>query len=148
MPSFQTAQPILATIDVVAGAVRIRAGDRDTTTVDVVRSDASNPEDVRAADQTRVEYTAPHLLVRAPKLRSWSMRNAGGSIDVTVELPAGSRVHGSGQLASFDSDGLLGECRIKTGLGDIRLDRVETLELKTGSGDIDVDHATGRAELS
>jgi Putative adhesin len=148
MPSFQTAQPILATIDVVSGAVRIRAGDRDTTTVDVVPSDASNPEDVRAAEQTRVEYTAPHLLVRAPKLRSWSIRNAGGSIDVTVELPAGSRVHGSGQLASFDGDGPLGACRIKTGLGDIRLDRVETLELKTGSGDIDVDHATGRAELS
>jgi DUF4097 and DUF4098 domain-containing protein YvlB len=148
MPSFETPQPILATIDVVAGAVRIRAGDRDTTTVDVVPTDPSNHEDVRAAEQTRVEYTAPHLLVRVPKLRSWSIRSAGGSVDVTVELPAGSRVHGSGQLASFDSDGPLGECRIKTGLGDIRLDRVETLELKSGAGDIDVAHAKGRAELS
>jgi hypothetical protein len=148
MPSFETPQPILATIDVVAGAVRIRAGERGTTTVYVVPSDASNDEDVRAAEQTRVEFTAPQLLVRAPKLRSWSLRSAGGSVDVTVELPAGSRVHGSGQLASFDSDGPLGECRIKTGLGDIRLDRVETLELKSGAGDIEVAHANGRAELS
>jgi hypothetical protein len=148
MPTFETREPIMATIDVVAGDVRIRAGDRDTTIVEVAPSDASDPEDVRAAEQTRVEYTAPHLLVRAPKLRSWSIRSTGGSIDVTVELPAGSRVHGSGQLASFDSDGPLGECRIKTGIGDIRLDRVETLEVKIGSGDIDIDHATGRTELS
>jgi hypothetical protein len=148
MPTFETREPILATISVVAGAVRIQASNRDTTTVEVVPSDPSNDEDVRAAEQTRVEYAAPHLLVRAPKLRSWSIRSAGGSVDVTVELPAGSRVHGGGQLASFDSDGPLGECRIKTGLGDIRLDRVETLELKTGSGDIDVDHAKGRTELN
>jgi hypothetical protein len=148
MPTFETREPITATITVVTGTVRIHASDRDTSTVEVVPSDPSNPEDVRAAEQTRVEYTAPHLLVRAPKLRSWSIRSDGGSVDVTVELPAGSRVHGGGQLASFDADGPLGECRIKTGLGDIRLDRVETLELKTGSGDVDVDHAKGRAELS
>ena len=148
MSTFETPQPILAVIDVVVADVRIRAGDRDTTTVEVAPSDPANPEDVRAAEQTRVEYTPPQLLVKTPKLRSWSIRSTGGSIDVTIELPAGSRVHGGGSVASFDSDGPLGESRIKTGLGDVRLDRVETLELKTGAGDIDVAVVTGRADIT
>ena len=103
MPTFDTPQP-----DIGHDRPRPRrrpdqAGDRATTVVDVRPSDPSNAGDVRAAEQTRVDYTAPQLLVRSPKLRSWSPRSTGGSIDVTVELPAGSRIHGSGQLANFDA---------------------------------------------
>jgi Toastrack DUF4097 len=148
MPSFETPEPILAVIDVVVADVRIRAGDRDTTTVEVAPSDPANPEDVRVADQTRVEYTPPQLLVKTPKLRSWSIRSTGGSIDVTIELPAGSRLQGGGGMASFDADGPLADIRIKTGLGDIRLDSAETVELKSGSGDVEVTRVTGRAEIT
>jgi hypothetical protein len=148
MPTFQTPEPILAVIDVVVADVRIRAGDQETTTVEIVPSDPANAEDVKTAEQTRVEYTPPQLLVKTPKLRSWSIRSTGRSIDVTIELPAGSRVHGSGSMASFDSDGPLGECRFKTGLGDIRLERVESLDAKTGAGDIDIGNVAGRAEIN
>jgi DUF4097 and DUF4098 domain-containing protein YvlB len=148
VPTFETPEPILAVVDVVVADVRIRARPCDTTTVEVTPSDPANPEDVRMAEQTRVEYTPPQLLVKSPKLRSWSIRSTGGSIDVTIELPAGSRVHGSGAMASFDADGPLGECRIKSGFGDIRLDTAETLELKSGAGDIDVAGVTGRAEIN
>ena len=58
---------------------------------------------------------------------------------MTIELPAGSHVHGTGQSTDFRSDGRLGECRIKTGLGHIRLDRADSLNLKSGIGDISVD---------
>jgi hypothetical protein len=148
MSTFETPEPILAVVDVLVADVRIRAGDRDTTTVEVAPSDPANPEDVRIAEQTRVEFTPPQLLVKTPKLRSWSIRSTGGSIDVTIELPAGSRLQGSGAMASFDADGPLADCRIKTGLGDIRLDSAETLELKSGTGDIDVARVTGRAEIN
>ena len=56
MPTFDTREPISATVDVVTGDVRITAGDVATTVVEVRPSDASNQEDVRAAEQTRVEY--------------------------------------------------------------------------------------------
>lgn len=148
MPTFETPGPISATIDVVAGDVRISAGDRGATVVDLRPSDASDAEDVKAAERTRVEYADGELLVKAPKLRSWSVKSAGGSIDVTIELPAGSNVRGAGQLADFRCDGPLGECRIRTGLGRVELDRAAALVLKTGIGDISVDHVSGDADVT
>jgi DUF4097 and DUF4098 domain-containing protein YvlB len=148
MPTFDTPAPISATIDVVVGDVRISAGDHGATVVDVRPSDSSNDEDVKAAQQTRVEYANEQLLVRAPKLRSWLPRSAGGSIDVTIELPAGSHIHGAGQMTDFRCDGRLGECQIKTGVGQIRLDRADTVSVRTGIGDISLDHATGHAEVT
>jgi hypothetical protein len=146
--TFETPQPISATITVVIGDVRISAEDRDTTTVEVRPSDASSAEDRKAAEQTVVEYLNGHLLVRTPKLRSWLPGHSGGSVDVTVELPAGSDVHGGGQLADFHSDGRLGECRITTGLGRIRVDEVATLSVKSGTGDITVGRATGDVQVT
>ncbi|MEN3283160.1 MAG: hypothetical protein V7607_4300 [Solirubrobacteraceae bacterium] len=147
MPTFNTPEPITATIDLAIGDIRISAGDRGATGVDVRPTDASNEEDLEAAEHTRVEYANEQLLVKAPKLRSWLSRR-GGSIDVTIELPAGSHVHGALGLADVHCDGRLGDCRIKTGLGRIRLDSADTLNLRTGAGDISVDRATGRAEVT
>jgi DUF4097 and DUF4098 domain-containing protein YvlB len=148
MPTFNTPEPISATIDLVMGEVRIRAGDRDATVVDVQPSDPSNQDDLKAAELTRVQCADQQLLIKAPKLRSWSVRSTGGSIDVTIELPAGSSVQGAAQLAGFDCDGRLGDCRLKTGLGQIRIDQVDTLSLRSGAGDISVERATGHAEIT
>jgi DUF4097 and DUF4098 domain-containing protein YvlB len=148
MPSFETPKPITATIDVVVGDVQIRTDGGGHATVDVRASDASNEEDVKAAEQTRVQYANGQLLVKAPKLRSWLPRGMGGSIDVTIELPAGSNVHGAGQSTDFRCDGRFGDCHIKTGLGRIQLEQADTLNLKSGIGDIAVEHATGHAEVS
>jgi DUF4097 and DUF4098 domain-containing protein YvlB len=148
VPTFDTPGPISATIDVAMGDVRIRAGDRGATVVEVQPSDASNEEDVKAAELTRVEYANQQLVVKAPKLRSWLSRSGGGSIDVTIELPAGSHVHGAFASADVDCDGRLGDCRIKTGLGRIRIDEAATLSLTSGTGDISVDHATGHADVT
>jgi len=148
MPSFDTPEPISAAIDVAVGDVRITAGDRVTTVVDVQPSDASSEDDVKVADRTRVEYADGRLLIKAPRLRSWLPRRDGGSVDVTIELPAGSHVQGAGQFADFHGDGRLGECRIKTGVGSIRLEMVGALSAKTGIGDITVDRSTGHAEIT
>jgi hypothetical protein len=148
MPTFDTPQPIAATIDVVVGDVRISAGDRGATVVDVRPSDPSNDEDVTAAERTRVEYATGQLLVKAPKLRSWLPRSSGGSIDVTIELPAGSHVHGAGQMTDFRCAGALGDCRIKTGIGQILLDSADAPRLRVGIGDIGVGRAAGHAEIT
>ena len=148
MPTFETPEPISVTTEVVIGDIRITTGDRAVTVVDVHPSDASNKEDVHAAEQTRVEYANDRLLIKAPKLRSWLPWNAGGSIDVTIELPFGSHVHGAAQSADFNCDGPLGDCRITTGLGRIRIDRADTVSLRCGAGDISVESATGHAEIT
>jgi DUF4097 and DUF4098 domain-containing protein YvlB len=148
MPTFDTPEPITATIDLAFGDVRISAGDQGVTVVAVQPSDASNAEDVRAVELTRIEHADGRLLVKGPKLRSWLSRRTGGSIDVTIELPAGSHVHGTLGLGDISCDGRLGDCEIKAGLGRIRLDRAETLDLKSGAGDISVDRASGRADVT
>jgi DUF4097 and DUF4098 domain-containing protein YvlB len=147
MPTFDSPEPITATVEIVAGDVRISAAERDDTVVDVEPSDASSDEDRKAADQTRVEYANGRLLLKAPKLRHWLPGNTGGSINVTIELPAGSSLQATGGLADFDCDGSLGDCRIKTGLGRIQLDRVKTLTTRSGTGDISVEHVAGHADI-
>jgi DUF4097 and DUF4098 domain-containing protein YvlB len=147
MSTFQTPEPISATVDLALGAVRIVAGERDATVVELRPSDESNAEDVRAADGTRVEYANEQLVVKAPKLRSWVSRK-GGSIDVTIELPAGSNLDCTARLADVHCEGRLGDCRVRTGLGRIRLDDAAALDLKSGMGDISVERATGHAEVT
>ena len=148
MPTFDTPRRISATIDIGLGDVRVTAGDRTTTVVDVRPSDPSNDDDTRAANATRIDYANEQLLIKAPKLRQWLPRSDGGSIDVTVELPAGSNLNGSAASADFRCDGRLGTCRIKLGLGTIEVEQADTPHLKSGAGDITLDHATGAAELN
>jgi hypothetical protein len=148
MPTFDTPQPITATIDVILGDVRITAGERDTTVVEVRPSDTTNKQDVEAAEQTRVELAAGRLLVKAPKLRSWLPRQTGGSVDVTIELPAGSHLHGTAQMADLSCEGRFGDCRVRLGIGQIRLEQAGKMDLKSGAGDIEVDHAEGHADIT
>jgi DUF4097 and DUF4098 domain-containing protein YvlB len=148
MPTFDTPEPIAAVVDLVVGDARITASDRGDTVVEIRPSDASHDQDVRAAEQTRVEYAAGRLLVRAPRQRSLSIFGKPGSIDVTIDLPAGSHVHGDASVAAFHGAGRLGECRVKTAAGDIQLEDTGPLDLNTGAGAISVDRVAGPAEVS
>jgi Putative adhesin len=146
MPTFDTPEPILATIELAAGDVRIIASDRTDTVVEVRPSDPSNDVDVQVAEQTRVEYANGRLSVRAPRSRrTWFWR--GGSIDVEVQLPTDSRVDASA-AAGFRCQGRLGEARLTTGYGDVWLEQTGRLQLNTGSGDITVARAVGPADIT
>ncbi|HKQ01059.1 MAG TPA: DUF4097 family beta strand repeat-containing protein, partial [Actinomycetes bacterium] len=68
--------------------------------------------------------------------------------DVRVELPAGSQLRGETGVAALRCRGRLGECRFKTGVGDIQLDQAGAVQLRTGVGDITVEQAGGDAELT
>ncbi|MGH3775855.1 MAG: DUF4097 family beta strand repeat-containing protein [Pseudonocardiaceae bacterium] len=148
MPAFDTPEPISVVIDLAVGDDRITASDRDDTVVEVRPSDGSHEPDVRAAQHTRVEYTTGRLLVTAPKQRGLGLFSKIGSIDVTIDLPAGSHVQGTASIAAFRCAGRLAECRVKTSIGDIQLDHTGPVDLNTGSGAIVVDHVDGHAELS
>lgn len=148
MPTFDTPEPISVTIDLArsTGEVRIVASERPDTVVEVYPSDESNEADVKAAKQARVEYADGRLLIKA--MRQFNLLGWGGSIDVTVGLPAGSRVHGDAAMGGFRCEGRLGDCSFKTSYGDIRLNHSGALHLTTGRGEITVDHAVGHAEVT
>src|ERR1700738_1338393 len=104
VPTFETLEPISVTIAMVVGDLRITASDRRDTVVVVSPNDSSKESDVKAAEQTRVEYSEGRLLIKAP--RSWTNFTPFGgaeSIDVVVELPEGSRGEGEGAVVGFRS---------------------------------------------
>jgi DUF4097 and DUF4098 domain-containing protein YvlB len=146
MPVFATPEPISVTIELSVGDARIIASDRTDTVVEVSPRDDSKASDIRAAEQTRVEYSSGRLLVKTPKQRAFIGR--GSSVDVTIELPAGSHVQGDSGMGEFGCDGQLGDCRFKTAMGNIRLDQSGTLHLKTAMGNIAVDRAVGDADVT
>jgi hypothetical protein len=148
MPRFDTPEPISVTIDLVVGDTHISASDRDDTVVEIRPSDPSQETDVRAAEQTRVEYSAGRLLVKAPKPRNLGLFGKPGSIDVTIGLPAGSHVTSDASVGALQCVGRLGECRVKTSAGDIKLDHTGPIDLNTSAGAVVVDHAAGPAEVS
>lgn len=147
MPTFDTPEPTSLAVNLSVGDVSIVAGDRHDTVVDVRPSDPSVDLDVRAAEQTRVEHTGGGIVVKAPKQRGFSLFGKPGSIDVTVELPAGSRVVIEAAIVAVRGSGRIADCRIKTGLGDVQLDHTGPLDLDTGAGSVAVATVTGDAEV-
>jgi hypothetical protein len=145
-PASQTPEPISAVIELAVSDVHISAADRPDTVVEVRPSDSARPADVKAAEQTRVEYSAGRLLVEGTgRWRSWSPLGYGGSVDVNVELPVGSQVTGASSLGTFRCTGALGDCRIKTA-GEIHLEQARAVKLTTANGDIRVG-AAGRGSV-
>jgi DUF4097 and DUF4098 domain-containing protein YvlB len=125
------------------------ASDRTDTTVEVRPSDAAKKADVTAAEHTLVEYAGGRLLIKAPKSwRQYTFRGGGESIDVQIELPAGSHLRGDTGVAALRCQGRLGECRYKTGAGDLQLDQAGAVQLRTGIGDITLEQADGDAEVT
>jgi hypothetical protein len=149
MPTFTTPGPILVSLEIEAGDIRIVASERADTTVEVRPSDPGKSGDVAAAEQTRVDLAGGRLTIKGPKRRLHALRGAGtDSIDVEVALPAGSDVHVGAGLAAVRCTGTLGECRLSTGFGDVALADTRSLVVKTGGGQVAADHVAGDANVS
>jgi Toastrack DUF4097 len=152
MQTFETPEPVAVTLELGVGGVRIAATHRADTTVDVRPSDLSKRSDVIAAEQARVEYANGRLLVRAPKgWRQWSPWGpwgGHGSIEVEIDVPAGSSLSGQAGVGAIRCTGRIGGCRFRVGVGDIRLEGAGPVELRTGAGDVILDRIDGTAEVT
>ena len=148
MSHFETPQPISVVLDLRMADVRVAAGERADTNVEVRPSDSSRRDDVTAAEHTRVEYADGRLLVKGPRrLREWSPFSDGGSIDIDIELPAGSDLSGHTAAGGFRCTGSLGRCELKSSAGEISLERAARVKLAT-AGDIRLERVIGDAELA
>ncbi|MCB5908284.1 DUF4097 family beta strand repeat-containing protein [Streptomyces pinistramenti] len=145
MPAFDTSEPLSVTLEFDMGSVRITASKRADTVVDILPSDAADDADVRAAQQVKVSCSDGKLLIKGSKKRS--LFGKSGSLDVRIELPAGSDLHGTSPVADFTCEGRLGDCRLKTSLGDIQIDQAATVNLKSGHGTVRARHVTGNADV-
>jgi DUF4097 and DUF4098 domain-containing protein YvlB len=147
MPNFETPQPIAATVEIVAGDVRVVAGERADTIVSVVPRDESNNDDLDTAEQTRVDFTDGKLNVKGPKPLNVYFGGRVGTVDVTVELPAGSAVRAHTYQGDLRCEGEVGDCWLKTADGDISVHRAAAVHLRTTNGDVVVDRAGGDSNI-
>jgi hypothetical protein len=150
MPTFETPQPIAVTVEMFLGHVEVIASDRTDTVVEVRPSDEAKKDDVRAAQETEVDFAAGNLTVKAPTW--WTKMNilfgANPSIDVTIQVPTGSQLHGTAHMCQFLVTGELGPCELKCHVGNLQLDEVGPLKLQTSAGNVTVDQVMGGASIT
>jgi hypothetical protein len=146
MPTFDTPEPIFALIEMETGSLRIVASDRTDTVVSVSPRDQSDSLDVQNAAETTIDFLDGRLQVKTPKHKVRSLIGRYGSIDVTVELPSGSRVEALA-MTGIVALGPLGDAKFRTGAGDVEVERTGRLNLSTSMGDISVGRSTGHAEI-
>jgi DUF4097 and DUF4098 domain-containing protein YvlB len=148
MPSFDTAGPVSATVELVTGDVRISTGPHPEAVVDVRPANAADDLDVRAAAQTRVEYASGRLQIRGARQRGLGILSKVGSVEVTVTLPDGSTLDGKLGVGSVSCTGRLADCRLSTGAGDLQIQDAGTLKLHTGLGAAFAESVAGDAEIT
>jgi len=147
MPKYETPEPIGITVQIV-GDVTVTASDRDDTVVVVRAHDDSKAGDRKAAAETVVEYLDGRLRVSTPKhWTRFTPFGGGESVDVSIEVPTGSRLEADTGMGQLRTEGELGACRLKSGMGTIRVDHCAELWATTGHGDVVVDDVTAAAEL-
>jgi DUF4097 and DUF4098 domain-containing protein YvlB len=146
MNKFQTPAPITTVLTIPAGRVRFVAADRADTTVQVQPVNASKGRDVKAAEQTTVEFTDGVL--RIETATGNQAFGPSGSVEVTVELPSGSQVQAKASSAQFQTVGRLGDVEFEGAYRQIKLDEAASVQLTAVDGDVEVGRLGGPAQIS
>lgn len=147
MHRFDTPAPITAVLDIPAGRVQIIAADRADSAVEVRPANPDKSRDVQAAEQTEVEYGDGVLRITGTAPRN-QLFGPSGSVEVTVQLPAGSRVEAKSASGEFRGVGRLGEVAFEGSHGPIKIDEAAGVRLTTAAGDVSVGRLTGPAQIS
>jgi DUF4097 and DUF4098 domain-containing protein YvlB len=145
MTSFPTTGPIAASIDVQWGDIRVVAGAGGATVVDVTPTDPSSEKDRRAADDTTVAFADGRLQVVGPKNRTGVFNKKYGSVQVAVQMAAGSELDADTGLGTITVEGALGACRAKSSAGDVQVQDAASVDLRTGLGVISAREIAGEA---
>ncbi|MCX4960178.1 DUF4097 family beta strand repeat-containing protein [Streptomyces virginiae] len=147
MQKFETPGAIAAVVEIPAGRISLLAADRAETTVEVRPADAGKDRDVKAAEQTTVEFGDGVLRVIAPEARN-QVLSSPGSVAVTLQLPTGSRVETASVAAEVRTEGRLGDVIVHGAHRRIEIADVEGLRLTSVDGDVHVGRLGGPAEIS
>lgn len=145
MQKFQTPNPVTVVLDIPAGQIRLVATERTDTVVEVLPAEPSKRRDAKAAAQTKVEFSAGVLRIATADPNK--ILGSSGALDVTIALPAGSRVEARAGGAALYSTGRLGEVAFDGGYRAVELDEVDSARIKMHAGDVTIAKLTGPAQL-
>ncbi|GLW99655.1 DUF4097 family beta strand repeat-containing protein [Microtetraspora sp. NBRC 16547] len=146
MQKFDTPTPITTILNTPAGRVTFIAADRTDTTVEVLPANTSKSRDVKAAEQTTVEYADGVLRIETPAKNQYL--GPTGSIEVTVKLPAGSRIEAKTASCELRTVGRLGDVAFEGAYRQIKIDEATSVRLTAVDGDVEVGRLGGPAQIS
>ncbi|MEU9126484.1 DUF4097 family beta strand repeat-containing protein [Streptomyces sp. NPDC048506] len=146
MQKFDTPAPISAVLNIPAGRVQFIAADRTDTAVEVQPANASKGRDVKAAQETTVAYADGVLRIENAAKDQYF--GPSGSIEVTVKLPAGSRIEAKTASAELRTLGRLGDVAFEGAYRQIKLDEAASVRLTAIDGDIEIGRLGGAAKIS
>ncbi|MET7648762.1 DUF4097 family beta strand repeat-containing protein [Streptomyces sp. NPDC005426] len=147
MQKFATPASVSTMLDIPAGRFRFIAADRADTTVEVLPADPSKSRDAKAAEQVTVEYAHGVLRIEAAATKN-RVIGTSGSVEVTVQLPAGSRVEAKAAAADVRGVGRLGDVTFEGVQGTVKLDEAASARLTLQDGDVTVGRLGGPAQIS
>jgi len=147
MPTYTTPTPIDLAINLQVGKIEVVAGDRADTVVTVSPTNPGKAVDRRGAEDTKVDFDGKRVTITGPRPRiSWF--GPTESVDVMVELPAGSRFTAEIAVGGVRTIGRLGATRIKSSMGPADVDATGDLWLRTSYGNATVGSAEGGIEIT
>jgi hypothetical protein len=147
MQKYDTPAPISTVLDIPAGRIQFVAADRADTTVEVLPADPAKKRDVETAGRTGVDYTDGVLTIRTPAPEN-KLLGAGGSVQVTVQLPAGSRVEAKTASAELSTAGRLGDVVFEGAYRQIEIEEAASVRLTAIDGDVEIGRLDGPADIS
>ncbi|MGW4908631.1 DUF4097 family beta strand repeat-containing protein [Streptomyces sp. NPDC004270] len=147
MQKFDTPAPISAVLEIPAGRVQLIAADRADTTVEVLPANPDKSRDVKTAEQTTVAYADGVLRITAAASGN-QLFGPSGAVEVTVQLPAGSRVEASTSGAELRGVGRLGDIAFEGAYRQIKIDEAAGVRLTALDGDVEIGRLGGPAEIS
>ncbi|MFJ6695432.1 DUF4097 family beta strand repeat-containing protein [Streptomyces sp. NPDC091272] len=147
MQKFATAAPVTTVLDIPAGQIRFIAADRADTTVEILPADAGKSRDVKAAERVVVDHADGVLRIAVPAAQSRMLGNSG-SVEITVQLPAGSHVEAKAASAELRGVGRLGDVTFEGAHGTVKLDETAAAHLSLQAGDVTVGRLGGPARIS
>ncbi|WP_306204439.1 DUF4097 family beta strand repeat-containing protein [Actinoplanes sp. RD1] len=136
-----------AVLDIPAGRIHLVAADRTDATVEILPADPATSRDVQAAERLAVTRADGVLRIEAAKPAN-RLLGSPGAVEVTVQLPAGSRVQAKVAAGELRGAGRLGDVTVDSAQGSIELEEAGSAQLTLQAGDIVVGRLTGSAQLS
>ncbi|KAK1181243.1 DUF4097 family beta strand repeat-containing protein [Streptomyces sp. NBS 14/10] len=147
MQKFDTPAPIAAVLDIPAGRIQFIAADRADTTVEVLPANPAKSRDVQTAEQTTVTYADGVLRIHTPEPKN-QLLAPSGSLEVTVKLPAGSRIEAKTASSELRGVGRLGDIAFEGAYRQIKIDEAAGVRLTAIDGDVEIGRLNGPAEIS
>lgn len=142
-----TPAPISAVLNIPAGRLQIIAADRADTTVEIRPANPANSRDTKTAEQTEITYTNGILRIHTPEPDNQFLGHPG-SVEITIQLPAGSHIEAKTAAAEFRAVGRLGNITFDGAHHHTKIDEAAGVRLTATDSDIEIGRLTGPTQIT